>query len=181
MFKKILIGLAAVLVILVIVIAVQPSDFRVSRSAAVSAPPEVVFARVNDLRAWEAWSPWAKMDPSMKQSYEGPATGPGAISRWSGNNEVGEGSMTIVESKPAELVRIRLEFIKPMPGVSDVEFTFKPQGRQTLVTWTMSGKNNFVGKAFGLFMNMDRMLGTQFEQGLSALASVSESAAETQP
>ena len=174
MFKKILIGLVVLLVLLAIVVALQPSDFRISRSAAISAPPEKVFAQVNELRNWEAWSPWAKMDPSMKQTYEGPAAGSGAVSRWAGNNEVGEGSMTITESKAPEQVRIRLEFIKPMAGTSDVNFTFKPQGRETLVTWNMAGKSNFAGKAFDLFMDMDKMLGSQFDQGLAQLKAVSE-------
>jgi hypothetical protein len=168
MFKKILIGLAVILVVLVIVISMQPSDFRISRSAAIAAPPATVFAQVNELRNWEAWSPWAKMDPGMKQTYEGPPAGTGAISKWSGD-KVGEGKMTITESKPDELVRIKLEFITPMAATNDVQFDFKPQGNETLVTWTMSGKNNFVHKAFGLFMDMEKMLGGQFEQGLSQL------------
>ncbi|QJE96410.1 SRPBCC family protein [Luteolibacter luteus] len=169
MLKKILIGLAVVLLVLIVVIAMQPSDFRISRSAAIPAPPATVFAEVNELKNWEGWSPWAKMDPSMKQTYEGPAAGTGAISHWAGNSQVGEGQMTITESKPDELVRIKLDFIKPMAATNDVQFDFKPQGTETLVTWTMSGKSNFVGKAFGLFMDMEKMLGGQFEQGLAQL------------
>lgn len=169
MLKKILLGLALVLLVLIVVIATRPSDFRISRSAAIPAPPASVFAQVNELKNWEGWSPWAKLDPSMKQSYEGPASGTGAISRWSGNGQVGEGKMTITESKPDEVVRIKLDFIKPMASTSDVQFDFKPQGSETLVTWTMSGKSNFVQKAFGLFMDMEKMLGGQFEQGLTQL------------
>lgn len=169
MFKKILIGLAVIVLVLIAVIATRPSDFKISRSAAIPAPPATVFAQVNEFKNWEEWSPWAKLDPAMKQTYEGPAAGTGAISRWTGNNQVGEGQMTITESKPDELVRIKLDFIKPMASTSDVQFDFKPQGSETLVTWTMSGKSNFVHKAFGLFMDMDKMLGGQFDQGLAQL------------
>lgn len=169
MLKKILIGLAVIVLVLIAVIAMQPSDFKISRSAAIPAPPATVFAQVNELKNWEEWSPWAKLDPAMKQTYEGPAAGTGAISRWTGNNQVGEGKMTITESKLDELVRIKLDFIKPMASTSDVQFDFKPQGSETLVTWTMSGKSNFVHKAFGLFMDMDKMLGGQFDQGLAQL------------
>lgn len=169
MLKKILIGLAVIVLVLIAVIAMQPSDFKISRSAAIPAPPATVFAQVNDLRNWEEWSPWAKLDPAMKQTYEDPSAGTGAISRWTGNNQVGEGQMTITESKPDELVRIKLDFVKPMASTSDVQFDFKPQGSETLVTWTMSGKSNFVHKAFGLFMDMDKMLGGQFDQGLAQL------------
>jgi hypothetical protein len=179
MLKKILLGLAVVLVVLIVVIAMQPSDFRISRSAAIPAPPGTVFAQVNELRNWEGWSPWAKLDPSMKQTYEGPASGQGAVSRWVGNSQVGEGQMTIVQSKPEEFVRIKLDFIKPMAATNEVQFDFKPQGSETLVTWTMSGKSNFVQKAFGLFMDMEKMLGGQFEQGLAQMkTAVSAKAAQ---
>jgi hypothetical protein len=153
----------------------QPPDFRISRSATIPAPPAAVFAQVNELRNWEGRSPWVKLDPSMKQTYEGPDAGTGAISRWSGNGQVGEGKMTITESKPGELVRIQLEFVKPMAATNDVRFDFKPQGSETLVTWTMSGKSNFVQKAFGLFMDMEKMLGGQFEQGLAQLKTAATS------
>lgn len=178
MLKKILIGLAVIVVVFLIVVAFQPADYRVTRTATIAAPPAVVFAQVDDLRKWEAWSPWAKMDPAMKVTYTGPAAGVGAVSGWAGNSEVGEGRMTITESRPSELIRFHLEFIKPMAGTSASEFTFKPEGNQTLVTWTMTGKNNFIGKAFCLFMNMDKMVGGQFEQGLARLKSVAETAAK---
>ena len=178
MLKKILIGLAVIVVVFLIVVAFQPADYRVTRTATIAAPPAVVFAQVDDLRKWEAWSPWAKMDPAMKVTYTGPAAGVGAVSGWAGNSEVGEGRMTITESRPSELIRFHLEFIKPMAGTSASEFTFKPEGNQTVVTWTMTGKNNFIGKAFCLFMNMDKMVGGQFEQGLARLKSVAETAAK---
>ena len=176
MLKKILIALAVIVVVFAVIVALQPSEFRVARTATISAPPPAVFAQVNDFHKWEAWSPWAKLDPAMKQTYEGTPDGTGAVYTWSGNNEVGEGRMTITESRPSDLIRIKLEFLKPFAGTSIAEFTFKPEGNQTMVTWSMAGKNNFMAKAFGLFMNMDKMIGGQFDKGLAQMKSVAESA-----
>jgi hypothetical protein len=143
----------------------------------ISAPAPVVFAQVNDLHRWENWSPWAKLDPNMKVAHEGPPAGKGAVYSWAGNSKVGEGRMTIIESRPNELVRINLEFIKPFAATNITEFTFKPEGNGTAVSWSMSGENNFLSKAVCLFMNMDKMVGGDFEKGLAALKSVSEAAA----
>jgi len=178
MLLKILVAVAVLIVLLVIVIATRPTDFRVMRSINVSAAQWTVYDHVNDLHKWDAWSPWAKLDPNAKNSFEGPAAGTGAAMTWAGNNEVGEGRMTLTESRPNELVRFRLEFYKPMAGTSDAEFTFKPQGNQTEVTWTMTGKNNFIGKAMCMIMNMDKMIGGQFEQGLASLKSIAEGGAK---
>jgi hypothetical protein len=158
-------------------VALQPSRYRVTRKAAIAAPPPVVFAQVNDFHNWEAWSPWAKLDPAAKNTFEGPSAGPGAIFRWSGNDQIGEGNMTIMESRPDELIRIKLEFIRPMAGTSDVEFEFQPVRDQTAVSWTMTGENNFIGKAFCLFMNMDKTVGGDFEKGLALLKTAAESKA----
>lgn len=174
MLKTILIIVAVLVIAFVGLVLVQPASFRVTRSATFTAPPATVFAQVNDLHRWEQWSPWAKLDPAMKQTYEGPQAGTGATSSWVGNNQVGEGRMTIVDSKPDELVRIKLEFFKPFAGVSDVRFTFRPEGPGTTATWEMEGKNNFMGKAMSLFMNMDKMCGDQFEQGFSNLKTIVE-------
>jgi uncharacterized protein YndB with AHSA1/START domain len=176
MLKKIVAVVITLVVALLAIVALQPSEFSISRTASIAAPPAEVFAQVNDLHHWEAWSPWAKLDPAMKQSYEGPPAGTGAISSWAGNKEVGEGRMTIVDSRTNELVRIKLEFLEPFEGTSDTEFTFKPEGDQTSVTWRMSGKNNFMAKAAHLFMNMEKMIGGNFEKGLAQLKSVVESA-----
>ncbi|HEX4604152.1 MAG TPA: SRPBCC family protein, partial [Candidatus Angelobacter sp.] len=140
----ILIVIAAVVVLLAAVIATRPADFRITRNATIAAPPTVVFAQVNDFHNWEAWSPWAKIDPEMKKTYEGAATGTGAIYTWTGNSKVGAGRMTITESRPSDLVRIRLEFMKPFAATNAAEFTFQPQGSQTAVNWSMIGKRNFV-------------------------------------
>jgi Polyketide cyclase / dehydrase and lipid transport len=172
----ILIALAAIVVVLVLLVAMQPSEFRIVRSATISAPTPNVFERVNDFHNWDAWSPWAKIDPGMKQTYAGAAAGTGAIYTWTGNDKVGEGRMTLTESCPNDLIRINLEFLRPFKATNASEFTFKPEGNQTLVTWSMSGKNNFMFKAFGLFMSMDKMLGREFEKGLANLNSVVKTA-----
>ena len=174
MLKKIFIGIAVILVAFVVIVALQPSDFRIVRSTNISAPPATVFAQVNDFHNWEAWSPWAKLDPAAKATFEGPSAGEGAIFRWVGNEEVGEGSMMITESRPSDLIRIKLEFLKPFAATNTAEFTFKPEGNRTAVTWSMFGKNNFIAKAFCLFMNMDKMVGGQFEKGLASMKSVTE-------
>ena len=179
MLKKILIALAAIVVVLVAVVAVQPSEFRVTRTATISAPAADVFAQVNDFHHWQAWSPWAKLDPAAKATFEGPRAGPGAIFSWAGNDKVGEGRMTLTESRPSELIRIKLDFVKPMEGTSTTEFTFKPAGDQTAVTWTMTGHRNFVAKAVCLFMDIDKMVGGDFEKGLANLKSVVETARKT--
>lgn len=178
MLKKILLAVGILLVVFIIVVALQPSDFRIVRSTQVSAPPERVFPLVNDFHQWQEWSPWAKLDPAAKNSFEGPSSGVGAIFRWSGNNEVGEGSMTITESKPSERILLRLEFLKPMAGTSLTEFTFQPQGDKTVVTWAMTGQNNFVGRAMCLVMNMDKMVGGQFEKGLETMKALAEAPAK---
>ena len=164
MLIKILIVVAVIVVVFVIVVVLQPSEYRVARTATLSAPPTAVFTQVNDFHKWAAWNPWGKIDPAMKQNYEGAPAGVGAIYKWAGNNEVGEGRMAITESRPSDLIRIKMEFFKPFAGNSTAEFTFKPEGNQTAVTWSMTGQNNFMAKAIHLFMNMDKMIGGQFEK-----------------
>jgi hypothetical protein len=174
MLKIILISLAVIVLLLVVIIAMQPSDFRVARGTTVSAPPSAVFAQVNDFHKWEAWNPWGKIDPAMKQAYEGAPAGTGAVYTWTGNNEVGQGRMTITESRPSELIRVKLEFFKPFAATNTAEFTFKPEGNQTGVRWSMFGEKNSMAKAVHLFMNMDKMIGGQFEKGLSSMKAVAE-------
>lgn len=177
MRKKILIALIVVVAILALfagIVAMQPADFRIVRSATISAPPSEVFPKVNDFHQWEAWSPWAKLDPEAKNTFEGPAAGTGSIFKWSGNDKVGEGMMTVLESRPDELIKIKLEFIRPFPDTSITEFTFKPEGNQTMVTWSMAGTKNFMSKAVCMFMNMDKMVGGDFEKGLANMKTVVE-------
>jgi uncharacterized protein YndB with AHSA1/START domain len=179
MWKKILLVLAIAIVAFVVVVAIQPDDFKVTRSAAVAAKPAVVFAQVNDFRKWEQWSPWAKIDPTMKQTFEGPPAGEGAILKWSGNAKAGEGKMTLIKSRPPELIDIKLDFEKPMKATNFTQFTFTPQGQGTMVTWTMSGRQNFIQKAFCLLLNGKQMVGKDFEKGLAQMKSQAEAAAKT--
>ncbi len=168
MIKKILLGLVAILALFLIVAAMQPADYRVERSATIAASPAVLFDQVNDHKKFELWNPWQKMDPESKTTYSGAESGVGAVASWVGE-KVGEGSATITESKPGELVRQRMDWKKPMEGVSTVDFTFKAEGDKTVVTWAMYGKNGFMGKAMSLFMSCEKMCGPEFEKGLADL------------
>lgn len=172
MIKKILLGLAVIIAAICGIAFFQPDEMKVARSITIAASPEAVFKVVNDFRQWDAWSPWSKLDPAMKKTLEGPAEGVGAIYRWSGNDEVGEGSMTLLESKPGEKVGIKLEFLRPFAGVNDVQFTFVPEGTGTKVTWAMQGKNAFVAKVIGLFLDFEKMCGDAFSEGLANLDKV---------
>jgi hypothetical protein len=176
MLTKILIAIAVLLIALIVVIVTRPENFKYSRSATIEAPPQVLFEQINDLRNFQKWNPWAKVDPSSVITFAGPATGVDSAYTWKGNKDVGEGTMTIVESKPGELVRARMDFKKPMAATHTAEFTFKPDGNQTLVTWSMSGTNNFMGKAFGLVVDCDKMVGTEFSKGLATLKALMEPA-----
>jgi Polyketide cyclase / dehydrase and lipid transport len=178
MLLKILAVVALVIVILVIVIALQPGEFRIARSTKISAPPPVVFAQVNDFRKWQAWNPWGKIDPAMKLNYEGAPAGVGAAYSWSGNNEVGEGRMIIIESRPHELIRVKLEFLKPFAATNTAEFTFKPEGNETVTTWSMFGEKNFMAKAIHLFISMEKMIGGQFEKGLADMKAAAQADAK---
>ncbi len=157
-----------------VVVALQPSQFHVERTATIAAPPAAVFAHVDDLHKWEAWSPWAKLDPAAKVGYEGAPAGKGAAFTWAGNDKVGEGRMTIVESRPAELVDIKVDFTKPFEGTNSSAFTFKPAGDGTAVTWSMSGHQNFFAKAMCLVFNGKKMIGNSLDQGLTQLRAVAE-------
>ena len=165
--------LAAALV-LVGLVATRPDTFRIARSTTIAAPPEPVFALLNDFHQWARWSPWEKLDPQMQKTFAGPPSGVGASSHWSGNKKAGEGRMTITESKPAERLVTALEFVRPFAASNVAEFVLAEAGGGVAVTWTMSGRNNFMLKAFGLFANMDKMIGKDFEEGLANLKRVSE-------
>ena len=181
MIKKILLSLLsfAVLVVVGFLVAVarQPNDFRVERSTTISATAAEVFEQIDDFHKWEDWSPWAKLDPQAKNWFEGAESGEGAVFQWSGNNEVGEGKMTIVESRPHERIKIRLDFVKPFAGTSHSEFTLQPDESGTRLTWAMFGENDFFGRMMCLFMNMDDMMGKQFEKGLASIKSLVETQA----
>jgi hypothetical protein len=158
---------------LLLFVGTRPDNFTVTRSATLPAPASLVFEQVNDLYKWQAWSPWARMDPNAKNTHSGSPSGVGSVFEWSGS-KTGAGRMTIVESRPNDYIKIKLEFFKPFKANNTAEFTFQPEGEQTLVTWSMSGQNNFMAKAFGLFVDCEKMCGDMFLQGLANLKEVTE-------
>lgn len=167
LLKKILLGLAAVIVVFVIVVALQPADFNIERKALVAAPPEMTRQQVDDFRNWKDWSPWAKMDSETKLTLSENPVGVGATYTWE-SEKTGAGTMTITEVAE-EYTAIDLNFTKPFKAENKVVFTFAPIHGGTYVVWTMTGKHNFVGKAFGLFMDIDKVVGSDFEKGLTDL------------
>lgn len=181
MLKKVLMGLAVVVVGFVGFVATRPSKWHVERSATLTAPPGIVFLLVNDFHRWAEWSPWDKRDPSQKTTFEGAAAGKGAIYKWDGNDEVGSGQMTLEESTPVETIRIKLEFTRPFKALNTTTFTFKPaENAGTQVTWAIDGEHDFLGKLFSVFTDMDAMLGKDFNDGLSALGKAAEAETKRQ-
>ena len=184
MVKKIILGVIAVILAaiigVVIAASLQPTEFTVTRSEDISAPPEQVFPHINNLKKWDAWSPWDKLDPNMQKTYEGPDAGEGASYSWDGNDEVGAGSLTITKSDPNKRVDMHLKFVRPWEDECNVDFQLTPDGKTTEVSWTMHGENDFMGKVMCLFMDMDAMVGTSFEEGLAELKKVAEKPAESQ-
>ncbi|MDB5384750.1 MAG: hypothetical protein JWM11_396 [Planctomycetaceae bacterium] len=170
------IGLVGVIVILGFVgyVASLPDNFQVQRSGMINAPADIVFPLINNFHEWGQWSPWENIDPDLKRTYEGPDAGPGAIYSWVGNSEVGAGQMTILESKPADLISIKLEFFKPFAGLCPTTFKLEPSESGTKVTWTMNGKYNFISKTMSVFISMDKMIGKNFEDGLAKMNTVAQ-------
>ncbi len=178
MIKKILLGLAVALLVLAGFIASRPSTFIVQRTVTMKAAPEYVFPFVNSFYRWADWSPWNDLDPDMKRTYEGPVLGVGSVYAWAGNDKVGEGRMTLEESRKDELVRIKLEFLKPFPSTHTTTIAITPVAEGASVTWKMEGRHGFMGKAASLFMDMDAMVGKDFEAGLARLRMLSEAEAQ---
>jgi hypothetical protein len=180
MLKKIL-GVVAVLVVAFAgFVATRPATYHVERSKEIRAPAEVVFAQLDDFRAWPAWSPWEKLDPGMKKTYEGPERSVGSSYAWQGNSDVGKGKMTITDRHPSSHLGLRLEFLEPFASTAATDFRLRAAGDAVNVTWSMEGNNDFMGKLFGTFMDMDAMIGADYEKGLAALATVSEAEAKRQ-
>ena len=170
-----------ILIVVVVLIAgvlgyatTKPDTFSVQRSASIKAPPEKIFAVVNDFHRWTEWSPWEKLDPAMKRTQSGAPSGKGAVYAWEGNGKAGAGRMEIIESTPASKVGIQLDFIKPFEGHNIAEFTLAPQGDTTQVTWVMHGPTPFVSKVMQVFVSMDAMIGKDFEAGLANLKAITE-------
>ena len=184
MLVKILIGVAGVLVLFAAVAATRRSAFHVERRLEIAAPANLVFGVLNDLHQFAGvlvlfGEPLEKGDPDMQKTFEGPAAGVGQSFAWSGNMQVGKGKMTIEESVPGQKVRMTLEFVKPMASTATCALTLAGTPTGSFVTWSMDGNHNFIGKAFGMFMNMDNMLGADIEKGLDQLKTVAEEAAKT--
>ena len=176
MLVKIGVGVLALVAVLLVVIATRPAAFRIERSAIIAAPPEVVYAHIADFHRWDRWNPFEKGDTEMKKTYAG-AGGVGASYHYV-SPSAGEGRMTFTALQPQERVGIRAEFIKPFAATNQVEFTLRPAAEGVTVTWAMSGRNPFLGKAVSLFVNMDRMVGGQFDKGLADLKRLSEAEAK---
>jgi uncharacterized protein YndB with AHSA1/START domain len=174
MLRKILWVLVALVVVFLVVVALQPSEFKMERSTTIKAEPATVFALVNDFHKFDAWSPWKDLDPNAKIAFEGPPEGEGTIMTWSGNSQVGEGRMILTESKPNELIKTKVEIIEPMEGSSTGTFTFKPEGDQTAVSWSVEAHHNFVQKALCLVMNGKKMMSEMMDKGLVQLKTVAE-------
>ena len=175
MIKKIALAVLGVVLIFLGVAALQPDDYKVTRSIEIAAPPAAVHAQINDFHNWDNWSPWAKLDPAMKTTYSGAPSGPTASYYWIGNDKVGEGRMTILESQPAQSVKIDLDFIQPFPSKSITLFTITPAGAGSKVEWAMSGQNTFVPKAMMMLMGgMDKAVGADFEKGLAQMKTAAE-------
>lgn len=165
----------ALILLLLLIASMRPAEFRIERSRTMNAPPAEVFALVNNFHNFGKWSPWESKDPNLKRTFSGPDSGVGANYHWVGNKNVGEGNMEILESKPYERITIKLDFLKPFKASNTAEYLFAPEGNGTRMTWGMYGRNNLVMKAFGMLMNMDKLVGADFERGLANIKSVVES------
>jgi len=174
MLKIIAIAVVVLVAAVLLFAATRPDNFSVQRTTSIKAPPEKVFALINDLHRWGSWSPWEKMDPEMKRTYSGAASGKGAVYAWQGNSKVGEGRMEISDTSPPSKVTIKLDFVKPFEAHNLAEFTLEPKGDSTSVTWTMHGPSPYMAKVMGVFVSMDKMIGKDFETGLANLKTVAE-------
>lgn len=170
------------IIILVLAIALilfiasrKPNTFRVERRIEIAAPAEAIFPHINDFHLWTAWSPWENVDPDLQRTYSGADSGVGAKYAWLGNKKIGQGNMTILETQTPTYIKIDLQFIKPFKASNIGEFTLKEGNGTTIVVWTMSGPSPLISKVMGLFMNMDNMIGSQFELGLQSLKQIAES------
>jgi uncharacterized protein YndB with AHSA1/START domain len=166
--------LAIAIVIVLILAATKPAAFSVQRAIDIAAPPERIFPLINDFHQWGSWSPWEKKDPEMKRSFSGPQSGKGAVYGWEGNKNVGSGRMEILEASTPSKILIQLDFFTPFEGHNTAEFTIRPQGGVSHVNWVMRGPASFMSKLMQVFINLDRMIGKDFEAGLSSLKKLSE-------
>jgi uncharacterized protein YndB with AHSA1/START domain len=165
---------AALVAALLIYVANRPTDFAIRREATIAAPADKVYPLIADFHAWANWSPYEKRDPAMAKTYSGPASGLGSVYEWDGNNQVGSGRMEVTEAAAPSRLVLDLRFFKPMKGHNQAVFTLEPVDGQTRVIWAMTGKYGFPAKLMGIFLNMDKMIGTDFAAGLADLKTVAE-------
>ena len=178
MLKKILLGVAVALVAFIGFIATRPSTFKIERSTTVSAPADVVYALVADFHKVGTWSPFLKPDPTRRDTYAGTPATVGHSIAWASSDKASEGKMTIVSVNPPEQLQLELEFIKPFKATNETVFRFERAENGTTVTWVMTGQNGFMNKAFSVFMDMDKLVGSDFEAGLATLKNLSEAEAK---
>lgn len=174
MFKIIAIVVSIFVAAVLIYAATKPGMFRYERSAFIQAPAEKLFALINDFHQWPAWSPYEKLDPAMRRSYSGTTSGKGSVYSWEGNNKAGSGSIAITDTIPPGRIVMKLDMLKPFEGHNVVEFTLTASGNGTNVTWSMNGPTPYISKLMGVFFNIDKMVGGQFEEGLTNLKRVAE-------
>lgn len=166
--------LAATILIVLVVASTRPAVFEVKRSKTIRATPDRVFSFLNDFHQWPSWSPWEKLDPAMMRTHSGAASGKGAIYAWTGNKKVGEGRMEILETSAPTKLTIKLDFLKPFEAHNTTEFNLQAKGPETELTWAMRGAQPFMFKVMSVFMNMDQMIGKDFETGLANLKAAAE-------
>ena len=174
MFVTIAVIVLVVIGIILALAASKPNEFTVQRTTHIATSPERIFPHLVDFRRWGAWSPWEQMDPAMRKTYSGAATGTGSVYEWQGNSKVGQGRMEMTEVTPPSTLTVKLDFLKPFEAHNTAAFTLVPGGDGTDVTWKMYGPSPFVTKVMGVFFNMDKMIGKDFERGLASLKSVAE-------
>lgn len=174
MFKKIAIVIVVLLAAVAVFAATKPDTFRVTRATSIKAPPEKIFALINDFHQWRSWSPYENKDPTLKRAFSGAASGKGAVYEWEGNKDVGKGRMEIADTSPPSKVTIKLDFFTPFEAHNSVEFTLAPAGDSTHVTWDMQGPAPFFSKIMQVFIDMDNMVGKDFETGLANLKTIAE-------
>ena len=174
MFKKIALVVVVLVVAVLAYASTRPDRLHVERAASIMAPPEKIFPLISDFHSWPSWSPYEKRDPGMKRTYSGAAEGKGAVYEWDGNSEVGQGRMEITDSSDPSRVTIKLDFMEPIEGHNVAEFALVPEGSTTNVTWSMDGPSPYIGKLIGVFIDMDTMIGNDFETGLANLKAIAE-------
>lgn len=166
--------LDAIVLLAIVIVAMLPGEFRIERSVSIAAPATQIFSQIDDFHNWEAWSPWAKLDPQCTKTFDGSPQGIGAIFSWSGNDTVGEGRMRLIAHRPPEQIHIGIDFLRPFQATNNVEFTLTPNGQDTRVTWSMTGTRNFLCKTISLFLDINTLVGKDFEKGLAQLKTVVE-------